>query len=297
MYRNFHDITARARELGPVKVAVLFPYNPEAVQSTADAMHANLITPILVGIKDSISEAGKRSSDLQRMEIIEQHDPQEAADFCMDMTAQGDVQFVVKGNILTTYLYRALIRKTKERTPDQTPCTLCFHEMRNLEKIFVVTDPGVNILPDMEFKKKILTSAITVVRGLGCPAPRVMVLAAPRIDRSQSISALEAEQLTHLGRQGYFGDCEFRQPRDLTAAFPDGKIHAEEFPDIFLVPHIEAGNILVKAIDHLLLGVRQCATIGGGGLITLTPSRSDGYEERMTNIALGVVLSASTQGR
>ena len=77
------------------------------------------------------------------------------------------------------------------------------------------------------------------------------------------------------------------------AAFPDGEIRTEGFPDIFLVPNIEAGNILVKTIDHLLLGVRQCTTIGGGGLITITPSRSDGYEERMISIALGIVLSTS----
>ncbi|MEJ2586764.1 MAG: phosphate acyltransferase [Deltaproteobacteria bacterium] len=297
MYRSFHDITSTAKKLGPVKVAGLFPHSRETVQSAVDAMQAGLITPILVGVKDVISKSCEDTQVIGKIQVIDQPDPQKAADLCMEMTARGDVALVMKGNIVTTYLYRALIRKTKERAPDQTPCTLCFHEMKGLHKIFVITDPGVNILPDIELKKKILTNAINVVRKLGCHTPRVMALAAPTLNGAKSNASREVEQLRDSARQGYFGDCEFLEASNLMAAFPHGKIKEEKFPDIFLVPNIEAGNILVKSIDHLLMGVRQCATIGGDGLITLTPSRSDGYEARMVNIALGIVLSTSTRSR
>ena len=66
-------------------------------------------------------------------------------------------------------------------------------------------------------------------------------------------------------------------------------------PDLLIVPQIEAGNIIVKAIDHLGMGVRQCVTMGAG-IVALTPSRSDGFEVRLLNIALGVLI-AHSQGR
>lgn len=296
MYRNFREITSKAKELGPVRVAVLFPHSGEVIRATADAMNEGLIVPLLVGNRDQVRKAdGDGSLDLEKVELIERPEPQDAADLCLDMTARGDARFVMKGSVLTTYLYRALIRKTKELAPDQTPCTLCFHELTGLDKLFVVTDPGVNILPEFEFKKKILRTAVSIVRKLGYTAPRIMALAAPRVNGSESFFDKEAERLSALAEEGHFGDCEFCAARDFMNAFLRGQIRTEEFPDIFLVPNIEAGNILVKTIDHLLLGIRQCTTIGGG-VITLTPSRSDGYEERMTNIALGMVLSVAREG-
>lgn len=294
MYRSFQEITSRAKEFGPVGVTVLFPHSPEVAQSAVHAIREGLIRPILVGRREMIASAFEETGmNPEKLEFYERQDPQEAADLCLEMTARGEAQFVVKGNILTTYLYRALIRKTKELAPDQTPCTMCFHEVQTLDKIFVITDPGVNILPDLETKKKILTNAVSILRKLGCKIPRIMALAATRIDGSRSTFSEEAEQLYRLAQEGHFGDCKLLTANNLFEAFSDRDIRADEFPDILLVPNIDTGNIVVKSIDHILMGVRQCTTVGAG-LITLTPSRSDGYEERMTNIALGVVLSASS---
>lgn len=297
MYRSFQEITSRAKEFGPVNVAVLFPHTADVAQSTAHAIREGLIRPVLVGRREMVASAFEGAGlDPGQLELSERQDPQKAADLCLEMIARGEARFALKGNILTTYLYRALIRKTKELAPDQTPCTMCFHEVQTLDKIFAITDPGVNILPDLETKKKILTNAISILRKLGCKMPRIMALAATRLDGSRSTFSEEAEQLYRLAQEGYFGDCEICKANSIVEAFSHRDIRADEFPDILLVPNIDAGNIVVKSIDHILMGIRQCTTVGAG-LITLTPSRSDGYEERMTNIALGVVLSASSSGR
>jgi len=206
---------------------------------------------------------------------------------------RGEVGFVVKGNILTTYLYRALIRTTNQLAPDQTPCTLCFHQAPGINKIFVVTDPGVNILPDLTTKKQILANAVQVLRSLGCDTPGIMALAAVHLDGKPSMVADHAEKLKIMAHQGEFGKCTMETGTTLFDFFDGNRNQAVPFPDIFLVPNIEAGNILVKTIDHLMGGIRQCVTVGAG-LIALTPSRSDGYKARMGNLALGLVLSESS---
>ena len=163
-----------------------------------------------------------------------------------------------------------------------------------MDKIFVVTDPGVNILPDLKMKEKILVTAVNVLHRLGCARPKVMVLAAYHGDGPNHPSIRDAVALRQLAGQGRFGDCEILAAQNLYQAFPNRAVQTDNFPDIFLVPNIETGNILVKSIDHIASGKRQGMTVGAA--VMSTPSRSDGYEVRMTNLALGLVLAASGIG-
>ena len=293
MYQDFDEIAVRARELGPKRAVILFPNDTDVMQAVAEGMKEGLIAPVLVGEEASI-KAIAAEADLPSgaMEIIHQKDPQEAANLCLDMVIRGEAGFVVKGNILTTYLYRALINATKILAPDQIPCTLCFHQVQGINKIFVITDPGINIRPDLTAKKKILANAVQMLRSLGCDNPRVMALAAKLLDGSTSVFARDAQELSRLGDKGKFGPCTMEAATTLFDIFDANNFQADLFPDIFLVPNIETGNILVKTIDHLIGGIRQCVTVGAG-LIILTPSRSDGYEVRMGNLALGLVLAES----
>ncbi len=295
MIRTFDEIVNRAKEIGAKRAAILFPYNTDVLHAVMDGMREGLIAPVLVGDRERIISLAQQSGiPISNMEMIQRVDPQEAADLCLDMMVNNDVSFAVKGNILTAYLFRSLIRVTKRLAPEQAPCAICFHYLPAIKKIFAITDPGLSITPDLTSKEKILTNAIQVFRSLGYASPRVMVLAAKHL-REESSQALEEARLLRQGAAaGKFGPCEFLPYTDLLELAKGDGLNPETFPDIFLVPHINAGNILVKTIDHIMAGIRQCVTVGGG-MIILTPSRSDGYEVRIKNLALGLVLA--TAGR
>ncbi len=289
MYRNFKEIVCRAKTLGPRKVAVVFPDEPDVMRAVRDGIQEGLIAPVLIGDRGRIESVARAAGfPIEHVEIIHEQDPQKAADISVDMVKRKEAAFVVKGNILTTFLYKALIRNTRESDPQNGPCTLCFHEAPGLDKIFLITDPGVNILPGRGEKEKILLNALSCFRRVGSSRPSVMILAAERVDGSDSPAMRDAAAIRRSAEQGRLGHCEILPDHNLPIRIPEGESFT--FPDIFLVPNIETGNLLVKSIDHLLSGIRQCATVGEG--ILLTPSRSDGYEERMTNLALGLVLSA-----
>ena len=290
MYRHFTEIVSRAKTLGPRKVAVVFPDDPDVMRAIRDGIRERLIAPVLIGDRGRIeSVAHTAGLPLEHVDIIHEQDPQKAADISADMVKGKEAAFVVKGNILTTFLYKALIRNTRESDPHNTPCTLCFHEAPGLDNIFLITDPGVNIRPEREAKERILLNALSYFRRLGCSRPAVMILAAERVDGSDSPALRDAKAIERSAEQGRFGDCEILSAHTLPIRMPGHERESFPFPDIFLVPNVETGNLLVKSIDHLLSGVRQCVTVGEG--ILLTPSRSDGYEARMTNLALGLVLS------
>jgi len=294
MYSSFDEISAEAKDIGPEKATVVFPHELEVLSAIVDGMNERLIEPILIGDKLKIIQtATKGNIALEKAQIIGIQDPQQASDLALDLVKKGHAAFAVKGNILTTYLYRSLIRMTKQLTPDQTPCTLCFHHVGAMDKIFVITDPGVNIRPEISVKEKILSNALWVLRSLGCDRPRVMVLASRRFKGDSSVYTQEAEHLRNIADSGLFGPCEFLPYTDLAQFVQELEIGHDTFPDLFLVPHIDAGNILVKTIDHIMGGKRQCLTVGAG-MIVLTPSRSDGYEVRIQNLSLGLVVGRAT---
>jgi phosphate butyryltransferase len=292
MIRSFQDIVLRAGSLPPQRVAVLYPDDPDVMKAVKEGKRRTYIDPILIGNKPHVQAVSDEIGfDLDDVEIVHIEDEQTGADFCVDQVINGNVGFIIKGKILTTYMYRSLIKATRKLKPDETPCTICYHQIKGLNKLFAITDPGVNIRPGLTVKWKILNNALSVLRRLGFDRVRVMILSAERNLSPDLISAKEGEILRNrFLEQNHDTKISIAQEMNILEAFGDTPFKEDTFPDLFLVPNIETGNILVKTIDHLLLGFRQCVTVGAG-IITLMPSRSDGYEERILNMAFGTVLT------
>ena len=138
MYHNFEEIKKKARKLGPKPVAVLYPDDPDVMRSIADGVEQKLIQPVLVGhqkrIKTTAASVGFTQNNF---EVIHVSDPQKAADLCVELARTGQVSFVVKGQIITSYLYRSLIRHAKKLDQELVTCTLCFHQTKNIGKIAI----------------------------------------------------------------------------------------------------------------------------------------------------------------
>ncbi|RJR49519.1 MAG: hypothetical protein C4576_06865 [Desulfobacteraceae bacterium] len=70
MYRNFKEIMAKAKEIGPRKVAVLFPDDPDVMRAARDGVKEGLIEPVLVGNRQRIeSVAYEIDLPIENMEI------------------------------------------------------------------------------------------------------------------------------------------------------------------------------------------------------------------------------------
>jgi phosphate butyryltransferase len=292
MYRNFEEIIKFAKTRGSQKVCIVFPEDRDILRTVVEGKRDGLIEPILIGRRSLIEKlALENRFSLDGIMILDHKDPRFASELGIEMAGRGEVSFVIKGNILTTHLYKAILRFLK-RFEGEFASTLCFHQISGIEKIFIVTDSGVNIHPDLGTKKGILRNAVRVMNCLGWERPRVMILASPHLLGDRSLYEGDAIELRRLALEGRLGECEVLDSRNLYELISEKRICEEVIPDIFLVPNIEAGNILVKSIDHLGIGIRQCVTVGGG-IFLLTPSRSDEYETRMVNLSLGIVLSTS----
>lgn len=293
MITSFQEILKRAESIPQKRAAVLYPDDPEVMKAVKDGIGRKYIEPVLVGSGHGIEDVAKRVGlDLEGVKIVHVEDKQKGADFCVDQVTSGKVDFIIKGQIMTSFMFRSILKATKGLVkPGETPCTMSLHEVKGLNKLFAITDPGLNIYPDLDVKCKILNSATTFLKGLEFERIRVMVLSAKRDFAPDLVSAHDGDIIRNRFLDGKNDKGVIVTRRNgLFETFGDVSSMENGFPDLFLVPNIDTGNILCKTIDHHLSGIRQGVTIGGG-TITVMPSRSDGYDERIMSIALGKVLA------
>jgi phosphate butyryltransferase len=113
-------------------------------------------------------------------------------------------------------------------------------------------------------------------------------------------STLEARTLTEMGASGEFGDAEVYGPLALDNALLESAAKAKGISnpvaghaDCMIMPNIEAGNLLGKAVKYI--GGSQCAHVVAGAKVPiLIPSRVESADDKLNAIALGVIFAAWT---
>ena len=94
-----------AREKGPIKAVIVNAVKKVAIESTKQAVEANLIIPIFIGDKSIIEKISKEIKwDISKFEII--HEPVEnnTAPIAAQLASEGKVKIIVKGHIHTDVL-------------------------------------------------------------------------------------------------------------------------------------------------------------------------------------------------
>ncbi len=110
-------------------------------------------------------------------------------------------------------------------------------------------------------------------------------------------STEDALRLTQMAEAGEFGDVDLFGPIALDCALLDSAARAKGIvnpvvghADCMVVPNIEAGNLLGKAVKYL--GGSQCAhVVVGAKAPILIPSRVESVDDKVNSIALGVLFA------
>jgi phosphate butyryltransferase len=155
----------------------------------------------------------------------------------------------------------------------------------------------MNIAPDLAAKVQIIENAVEFAHRLGNEQPRVAVLAAVETVSSDMPATLEAAALAKMADRGQIKGCLVDGPLALDNALSvEAARHkginspAAGCADILLVPDIEAGNVLYKALG-LLTTRRLAAVILGASAPVVLTSRADSDETKFNSIALAAAVS------
>ena len=284
-----------AKNKGPVKAVIVNAGKKVAIESTRQAVKANLIDPVFVGDKSLILKIAKDINwDISKYEIIHESIENNTAPIAAKLASEEKIKIIVKGHIHTDVLMKAVLKRDLNLIGKKRLSHIWHMTLEENDKPFIITDGALNVLPKLETKMHILKNSVDFAKRIGISKPKVSVLSATEEVLNSMPSSLEAKELTKRAKSEgvdaeVFGPMAFDNSVSEEAAEIKGiKNTVAGKADILLVPNVESGNALVKMMIYFMGACAAGVVIGGKVPVVIT-SRADDTQARLASIAAAVV--------
>lgn len=298
-HRHFAALIARAAGLGAMPAAVIAPEEVSALGGALLAREHGLLEPILVGDPDRIAAAAETlGADLGGLEIVAEPDREAAALAGVTMARAGRAAVVMKGHLHTDELLRAVLDKQRGLRTERRLSHVFAIDVPGFDRLLMVTDGAINIAPDLAAKADIARNAIGLGHALGIAEPRVAALAAVETVNPDMPPTLDALALSEMAGRGEIagglvdGPLAMDNALDPEAARIKGIVsEVAGRADILLVPDIEAGNMVTKALTFAAGAQTGGLVLGAAAPVILT-SRADDDRARLASAAMAALDAA-----
>lgn len=300
MIKNFEELINAAKEQTTMKLAVAAAQDEDVLIAVCGAAEMGIVEPILVGESAKIIEiAEKNNLDISKYELLEKTDLIEAARASVELVSTGKADFVMKGLIDTSILLKAVLDKEIGLRTDSLLSHVMVYQVPSYHKLLFMTDGGMNIAPSLDEKAFILKNSVKVAHAMGIKNVKVACLTAKEKVSSKMVATVDADKLKEMDTNGEFGKgviVEGPIAFDLAVSKEAAKIKKFESEvagdaDILLVPAIEVGNGIGKALTYMA-NAESAGIIMGAKAPVVLVSRADSHEAKLNSIALGSVIAA-----
>ena len=296
--RRYEHLIEMTRGLQPIRTAVVHPVDAPSLLGAVEAARAKLIVPVLIGPEAKIRAAAALAElDLAPYEIVPTEHSEAAAVQAVALARAGKVEALMKGALHTDELMHAVVdAQNGLRTARRISHVFAVDAPLYPRPLFI-TDAAINIYPSLADKHDIIQNAIDLVHALGIPAPRVAILSAVETVTETIKSTLDAAALCKMADRGQItggildGPLAFDNAVSAEAARTKGIVSpVAGRADIFVVPDLEAGNMLAKQLEYLADAEMAGIVLGARVPIILT-SRADGTLARLGSCAIALLLA------
>lgn len=299
MINKLNDIFEQLQGENRVILSVAAAHDEEVLLAIKEAVEKEIIDPILIGDEEKIIEISKEIGfNLDGIKIIYKDTIEECAECAVRLVSSKEADFVMKGLIDTSIILKAVLNKEWGLRTDSLLSHVMIYEISAYHKLLVITDGGMNIAPDYEQKVKILKNAIEATKPLGLENIKVACLAAKEKVNPKMQATVDARALQDACKDGEFGeDILVEGPLAFDLAISKEASQVKCFKsevagdtDILLMPTIEVGNGIGKALTYFAGGKSAGVIMGAKAPIVLT-SRADSHESKLYSIAYGALIA------
>lgn len=284
-----------------MKLAVVAAEEENILIAVDSAYKDNIIIPVLIGNVEKIREySNKNNINLEGYELVEAESFQESAEIAVKMVREGKADFLIKGLVDTGILLKTVLNKEYGLRTGKQLSHVMIYEVPNYHKLLFLTDGGMVTYPDLNTKADIIKNAVEVANAFKYDEIKVSCLAAKEKVNPKMPATVDGAKLKEMCQDGEFGENVFVEgpiALDLAVSKESAAIKKYESPvvgdsDILLVPNIEMGNGIGKAITYFGSGISAGIIMGAAKPIVLV-SRADTFESKYYSILLGSVVASS----
>jgi phosphate butyryltransferase len=298
--RSLKDILALAKKrAGNKRLALAGADQEEGLKCVKDARQHGLIQPILIGDRQRITKVCRSLGiPLAGMEIVHEPDCRVAATKAVAMCRAGEADVLMKGTVSTDVILRAILDRDTGLGRGGLLSNISLFDSPTEKRILMMTDPAVNISPDLARKVDIVRNAIWVAHRLGFDRPKVAMLTAiEKINPKDMPATADAALVAKMGESGQIEGADIGGPYALDIAVSREAAEVKHVTgpvagcaDILVCPDIHSGNIFYKSLVYFAGREIANAMIGIKTPLVMT-SRSDSSLTKLYTMALAVVLA------
>lgn len=292
---SFDDLHARVDRIRPqIGVAVAGGNDLTVLEALAWGLGHGWIRPFVSGDREEIEQiAGNGGLSLQGFQFLSGDSPAEAA---VGAVSRGEAAILMKGQVDTPSLMRALLNPQANLRTGQTISQVVMMEVSDQQRRFLLSDTGITISPNRQQKGEIVQHCVRMAQRLGVDCPRVGLVCATEKVNSNMPETLDIVELVERSRAGAFGECMVEGPLSFDLAYANeagekkrvsGRVVGAA--DVMVFPNLLAGNLTVKAIMYTAR-CRFGGILVGAKCPVVFMSRADTTATRIDSLALALSL-------
>lgn len=288
----------RCQSMSKIRIAVAHPCSEDALNGVIEAANVGLIDPILIGPSHKIKAiADTLNTDISAFEILDVPHSNAAAEMAVNLVHQGKAEAIMKGSLHTDELMKEVVKSAGGLRTERRISHVFVMARETYHKPFIITDAAINITPDLMTKRDIVQNAIDLMLVLNKNMkPKVGILSAIETINPAIQSTIDAACLCKMAERGQINGAIVDGPFAYDNVISERAAKAKNIKssvigdvDIYLVPNLEAGNMLAKQLAFLTDAFSAGMILGAKVPIVLT-SRSDGVQSRISSCAIAVMM-------
>ena len=294
--KNFKDIFEAVKSGAARKtVAVAAAEDEEVLKAIVKSRELGLCDAILVGNEKEILRILREMGDDSTFRIIDEKNPVESSKIAAELVRNGEAQILMKGLVETKFLLKAVLDKERGLASGKLISHVSAFEVPGFDRMLFITDAAMNTYPGLKEKVGITENAVRFVHRLGIEIPKVAVICAVEVVNEAMPATIDAAMLSKMNDRGQIKGCLIDGPLALDnaisaeAAMHKGiKSPVAGQADILLMPNIESGNVLYKALTYTTESKSGGLLLGANAPVVVT-SRADSFESKVNSIAMAVL--------
>ena len=293
---HLSDIANLVKTLPRKRMAVAYGEDAHTLQAVERAVREGIVDAVIVGGRSRIVTAADECGvDARLFEIMDVEGEMPSVKAAVKLVREGGADMLMKGLAHTDNYMRGILDKETGLLPEGGLLShVAVFDIPGYPRLIVLSDGAVIPEPTLQQKIALTKYAIRVANSLCIEVPKVAFLSA-----SESVlkfpSSQEAAVLTGMAVRRQFGSVVAEGPISVDLAlFPEvseikgfkGRIRGDA--DILIVPGIDSGNVLYKAI--VWFGKAETAAmVTGTTAPCILTSRGDSEDSKFYSIALGAL--------
>ena len=304
MSKNFSDLLSRVSACKKKTLSVAVAQDKAVLEAVKAAKERGIADAILVGDEAKIGEiAAELGMDMTEYTVINEPDTVAASLKAVQLVHDGKADMYMKGLLDTKTFLKSVLDKEVGLRTGKPLSHVCVFEVPGIDRLLFLTDVAFMPYPTLEVKVNIINYTVEIANACGVDMPKVAPLAAVEVVNPKMPVTVDAAELTKMNEEGKITGCIVDGPLSLDIALYkeaaeekgalDRKVAGDA--DILLFPDIHAGNLVYKAIVHMV-DVKNGNILTGTKAPVILTSRSDTCEVKVNSIALAA-LAAETLKR